>query len=95
MKIRFDPFLNDPERDRISDILKIMFMHHYPAVKEYYSHSDRNKQLDEYVSWLESLIPCKIKMSTDHGVYGIEEIDLEEKDYLLLILKYYNENKFT
>ena len=47
----------------------------------------RAESLASFGVWLEEYAPCKIKMRSD-GI-GIDSIEIEEKDYLLLVLKHY------
>ena len=78
---------NDPEADRCSEILNVLFYRHCP---QYTLFSDnREELLIKFGIWFEEFAPCKIKMSGD----GIESIEIEEKVYLMLILKYAHENK--
>lgn len=74
--------VDDPEADRCTKILTTLFLDRYPG----YSilDEDREEKLVKFGIWFEEFAPCKIKMSSE----GIESIEIEEKDYLMLVLKH-------
>lgn len=78
---------DDTEAARCGEILNTLFFYHCPEYSLF--DEDREEKLVKFGIWFEEFAPCKIKMTGE----GIESITIEEKDYMMLILKYGHENK--
>lgn len=67
---------NDPKAEQCCELLT-----------ECYEQRFKDANVGKFLRWLEENMPCKIISDSSTGILYIEEIVVDEKDYLFFVLK--------